>query len=133
MKDFKDNLIYKKVLEVAQDLDEIGGVATTEEYVAIMDELVFEFRRRAITARVSHLQSALSENTRKKLINSLYNAIQDLHTDISETQEEGQCFIGWNHMSDEELVEEYSHYVREDDDLVLKAITEIETHKMLKG
>ena len=124
------NPIVAKILEVvAKELEEVGAKNPTE-YIAIMDSLVWELRERSIACRTTQ-QNKLSEKVRDDIIDALAGACDNSDYGAGHLYVDGANIIGFNDMTDEELVMEYCGSVDESDELYVKACGELAVHNLL--
>jgi hypothetical protein len=129
------NPIYVSILRTMQDLDELGGVNSTEEYIQIMDNLRAEITRRSNAARKT-LQNVLTSKTRDEIVEFLAECkMNSCFGDGAENDyiREGTEFIGLYEMTDAELVEELLSYTGENEDIYQQAKGELILEAVLKG
>ena len=80
----------------------------------------------------------LSQNTKKDMIKFIMDCMIEGSLNYSDVQRDivlyGYEYKGVNNMTDEELIEEYKTHTCEDeseDELLLKALSEVGIHKMI--
>lgn len=132
----KSNFRYKDIMDAIQQLEEMGGVKDSNEYVDILRMVECEIRVRINTASNSENfdGSRLSENTR----DAICQYLAECHNNGSFGAGEANDYIwngvhmpGLNNMTDFELVDELEYMTDMDDELLIKAKGELGIEEML--
>lgn len=134
------NPMVASVLSAIQNLEEMGAVADTNEYIEILKIIEADISKRLSVARVSENIAFLSETTRDEIKQHIVEITEQCSFDDESQRDyawDGVRIQGANEMSDLELIEYYEEYCLaydpEDDELLMKAKAEKEIHDMLKG
>lgn len=135
MSDISKNPHVIAILATMQNLEEIGGVKDTAEYLHIMNSLKSEIESRISIARQSEEFYFLAEDTRSKLQAELHDAhMQGMFGDGIESDYvyDGGYFVGINNYTDAELIEDAEAYLDNNSVALIKAKAELEVHKWVK-
>jgi hypothetical protein len=125
---------YKDIIASIQVLEDIGGVADTDEYLEILSAVKSEIEQRMRAAKQANPGPRLSDTTREEVIEQLHSIrMQGCFGDGMESEYiyEGCSMVGLNEMSDIELVNDLIDCLEEDDELVIKARGELDVEIML--
>lgn len=151
MSSIKSNPTYISILSAIQNLEEMGGVKDTNEYIAILRQVETDINGLIYNANVSEnfVGARLSDNTRDAICK--YLAEVKSSCEFGDGMEEsyiwdGCNMPGLNNMTDYELVEEYENTIdaasyaddpddqTDDDNLLLrKAKAELGIEEMIRG
>jgi len=135
MKSPNDNKIYQRIMAEMQNLEEIGGVSNTDEYVDIMRSLLRELHSRIHNAVLHANGPKMTDNTRNEVKEVLAGIMREgCFGDGMENEYiyGGTTFDGLNSMTDKELIHTLIEYTDEMEEvLVIKAMSELGIEEML--
>jgi hypothetical protein len=132
----RSNKTYQNVLSAMQNLEEMGGVANTEEYVEIMLDLISEASKRMCTAAQNSDGPKLTDSTKKEVIGFLFDCHRSgsFGDGLEDDYIMGGTFmVGLDNMTDKQLIEELYQVTGEDEELVIRAKAELGIEEMLGG
>jgi hypothetical protein len=125
---------YKDIVASIQQLEEIGGVCSTEEYIAILNAVKTEIDSRIGNAKASNPGPRLNDATREEVVAFLKDCVMSCSFGDGLEDDyviDGVSMVGLNNMTDTELVEELLLYTGEEEELYIKAESELSVEEML--
>lgn len=125
---------YKDIIASIQELEELGGVCSTEEYVAILNAVKTEIDSRIRVAKTNNPGPRLNDTTREEVVAFLKDCAMSCSFGDGLEDDyvmDGVSMVGFNFMTDTELVEELLLYTGGEEDLYIKAEAELSVEEML--